>query len=154
MNIAFILTFLGVTFQKNCVNSLQITVICILILVYCIIRLENRINKSTQRVHNTFEKRSSTFPLPPFSPPPLSLAQHTFLFIRKKERILSCLVASCIGVYSLPVHPILSPFPFFTSLLLSVRFLCAIRIWREFLTASVRPAFHVNVATNVTKRHM
>ena len=49
--------------------------------------------------------------LPSFSPPPLFLAQLSFLFIRKKERILPCLVASCIGVYYLPVHPLMGPYP-------------------------------------------
>ena len=103
-------------------------------------------NKSTQRVYNTFEKGQTL-------PSPLFLAQLSFLLNRKKERILPCLVPSCIGVYSLPVHP-RSLLPFFTSLLLSVRFLCVFSIWREFLTVSVRRVFHVNVAINVTRRHM
>ena len=64
-------------------------------------------------------KKIKHSPLPFFSPPPLFLAQLSFLLIRKKERILPCLVASCIGVQLLPSSlphplslPILSP-PFF-----------------------------------------
>ena len=116
-------------------------------------------NKSTQRVYNIFEKRSNTFSLPPpppisFSPPPLFLANFLSFSLGKKKEF--CLVLSHLVLESTPVqftpYPLshhISPSPF----LLSVRFLCAIRIWREFCTANVRRAFHVKVATNVTTRH-
>ena len=110
-------------------------------------------NKSTQRVYNTFEKRSNTISLHPhlFLPSSSFSCKLSFLFNREKEGILPCLIASCIGVYSRPVHPLSTlPSHFSLPLLLSVRFLCAIRIWREFFTANVRRAFHVKVATNVT----
>ena len=121
--------------------------------------VKNKHNKSTQRVYNTFEKRSNTISLQPpppppsisFSPPPLFLANfHSFSLGKRKE---FCLVLSHLAFESTPVqfttYPLchhISPSP----LIHSVRFLCAIRIWREFLTANVRRAFHVKVATNVT----
>ena len=71
----------------------------------------NKKNKSTQRVYNPFEKRSNTISLHPH-PPHLFLPSSSFsyklsfLSIREKERILPCLIAPCIGVYSRPVHPL------------------------------------------------
>ena len=111
-------------------------------------QIKYKTNRSTQRVYNTFEKSQTLTPPPsPLSPLHLFFL-HNFLFfsLGKKERILPCLVASCIGVYSL--------FSFFTFLLLSVRFLCVLSIWQEFLTVSVRQTFNVNVAINVTRRPM
>ena len=116
-------------------------------------------NKSTQRVYNTFEKRSDTISLQPppplsFSPPPLFLANFLSFSLGKKKEF--CLVLSHLALESTPVQ--FTPYPLSDhisppTLLLSVRFLCAIRIWREFFTANVRRAFHVKVATNVTRNN-
>ena len=51
-------------------------------------------DESPQKVYITFEKGQTPTPTPP-----LFLAQLSLLFIWKKERILPCLIASCIGVY-------------------------------------------------------
>ena len=115
-------------------------------------------NKSTQRVYIPLKKVKHFSLLPP--PPSPSPRSHLLLFFlhnflsfslgKKKE---FCLVLSHLALESTLLQSSL-PSHFITSLLLSVRFQCAIRIWREFMTASVRRAFHVNVATNVTRRHM
>ena len=113
-------------------------------------------NKSTQRVYNTFEKDQTLAP-PPL-PSPLSpillflLAQLSFLFIRKWERILPCLVASCIGVYSLSVDP-LSSLPSHFSLSFSfpsVSYVLSACGGNFFSERTIRRAFHVKIATNVT----
>ena len=120
----------------------------------------HNINKSTQRVYNTFEKRSSTISLHPTPPPHLFLRSYSFscklsfLFIREKERILPCLISSCIGVYSRPVPPLStlpSPFPLPPFSFPSVSYVLS-EFGGTFFTANVRRAFHVEVATNVTKR--
>ena len=99
--------------------------------------------KSTQRVYNTFEKGQT---------PPLFFLHNVLSFSLRKKKAF-CLVTRILHWSLLPSSspPILSPFLFFTLLLLSVRFLCALSIWREIFTVSVRLACHVNVATNVTR---
>ena len=83
-------------------------------------------------------------------------ALREFIITLKKKEF--CLVLSHLALESTPVQ--FTPYPLShhispSLLLLSVRFLRAIRIWQEFLTANVRRAFHVKVATNVTtRRHM
>ena len=97
-------------------------------------------------------KRSNTFPASPL--PSSTFSCTTFFPFHEEKRknfALSCRILHWSQLHSSSPN-ILSPFPFFTFLLLSVRFLCALSIWRDFLTVSIHWAFHVNVATNVITR--